>query len=396
MPSACARALRFCALLALPGSVFAQSTKGRTIFAPSAQVGTITLRAAVVLPDYSVKPLPLLRVVAQRTDRADSVASETDLDGRLSMSLNPGTYTLRAKTAHPVAGRSYGWAVRVVVRPQRTEQVQLTNSNASTADSVATVVAAAPARAPAPAAVAPAQSAPARSVTQKPAQSAKPAPTTTLTSSTAAEPTPFTPPTKAIASSAPTTRRVFSEARPRTNTTGLMLGLAFDASSIRSDDLNSATESGPGLGGTIGWGFTKNFAMVLDASAAHISSLDGDYDLGHVDVGGRWHFVNRSGFVPFVEIGYSGRAAVKQDAILADGNGNTYTGDLSIMGSGVSGGAGFQYFATRSFALGGSFKWTGGQFTRVQFDKVSVDGLQVDATSARFNMGFTWFPMQGR
>jgi hypothetical protein len=430
MPFACARALRVCALLILPASAIAQSTKSPTIFSATSQVGTVTVRAAVVLSDYTVKPLPLMRVVALRTDRPDSVAAQTDLDGRVSMSLRVGTYTMRAKTPQPVAGRSYAWAVRVIVRPQRTEQVQLTNSNASMADSVA-VVAAAPA-APEPTIAQPAPPGPAA---QKPAQpagantkvvttpaSAAPAPVATP-KQTASSPAPATQPSPAQAitpasptpiQSAPATagqsspfagtsnqpapapaRRVEAPKLRRTNTSGLMLGLSFDASSIRSDDLNSSTESGPGVAGTLGWGFTKNFALVIDASGARISSLDGDYDLAHVDLGGRWHFVNRSALVPFVEVGYAGRAARKQDAILSDGNGNTYTGELSILGSGVSAGGGFEYFPTPGLALGGSFKWTSGQFTQVKFDNVTIDGFKLDATSARFNMGFTWYPMRG-
>ena len=54
---------------------------------------------------------------------------------------------------------------------------------------------------------------------------------------------------------------------------------------------------------------------------------------------------------------------------------------------------GFEYFATRSWALGGSFKWTTGEFDRMRVDNATVTGLQMDATSARFNMGFTWYPM---
>ncbi len=402
MPFACARALRVCAMLAIPAGAFAQSTKAPTIFSPTTQIGTVALRAAVVLPDYSVKPLPLLRIVALRTDRPDSVAAQTDLDGRVSIPLRVGTYTLRAKTAQPIAGRSYSWAVRVIVRQQRTEQVQLTNSNASTADSVATstVVAAAPP----PAARAPAatQPAPVKPVTDKPAQpadnstkvvaSAKPAASAPAEPPKQTAPAPAMQPAPALATTP--ARRVETPRLRRTNTSGLMLGLSFDASSIRSDDLNSSTESGPGAAGTLGWGFTKNFALVIDASAARISSLDGDFDLAHVDVGGRWHFVNRSALVPFVEVGYAGRAARKQDALLYDDAGNTYTGELAIMGGGVSAGGGLEYFATPGLALGGSFKWTSGQFTRVRFDNVTIDGLQLDATSARFNLGFTWYPMK--
>jgi hypothetical protein len=377
------RALRACVVLALPTGAFAQSTKGPTVFSPSAQVGTVNLRAAVVLSDYSVRPLPLLKVVAQRTDRADSAAAETDLEGRASMTLGVGTYVLRAKTAQPVAGRAYTWAVRVVVRPQQTQSLQLTNSNASTSDSVATKPAVVAEAAPAPKSAPPK---PAPTPLPAPAQQPPVAPVTTAQSSPFASPAP----------PAPAPKRAEARPHPRTNTSGLMLGLAFDASSIRSDDLNSSTESGPGAAALIGWGVTKNFAFILDVSGARISSLAGDYDLGHVDIGGRWHFVNRSAFVPFAEVGYAGRAATKQGAILSDGQGNTYTGDLSILGAGVSVGGGLEYFPTPGLALGGAFKWTSGQFTRVRFDNVTVDGLQVDATSARFNLGVTWYPMGRR
>jgi hypothetical protein len=380
MTSNRARVLRACALLAIPTGAFAQSTKSPTIFSASMQVGTVTVRAGVVLPDYSVKPLPLLRVVAQRTDKPDSAAAETDLDGRLSMGLPIGTYMLRARTAQPVAGRSYSWAVRVVVRPQRTESVQLTNANAATADSVATPIVAEAAPKPVPPAVAPAQTQPAmvaKSAVAPPAQAS-----------------PFSPP-RSTAVAAPTrapTSAPIRRSKPqasRTNTEGFMFGLAFDAASIRSDDLTRSTESGPGAGATFGWGFTKNFALVLDASAARISSLDGDFDLGHVDLGGRWHFVNRSALVPFVEVGYAGRVAMKQEWQFP---GTTSVGKMAMMGGGVSAGGGFEYFATPGLALGGSFKWTSGQFTRVRFDNVTVDGLHLDATTARFNMGFTWYP----
>jgi len=396
MTFACARALRVCAMLVLPASAFAQSRKTPTIFSPTEQLGTVNVRAAIVLADYTIKPLPLLKVVALRTDRADSVSGETNLDGRLGISLRVGTYTLRAKTAQPVAGRSYSWAVRVIVRPQRTESIQLTNSNA---DSVVapTVVAAAPpteqpAPAPKPAAQRPAQVVPPNKVVaadtaRPPAPTPAPVPLPAAPPATAPQvapqPSPFTPPA----------RRVAASPKDRTNTSKLLLGLSFDASSIQSDDLTRSRESGPGVAAQLGWGFTKNFALLLDASGARISTLDGDFNLAHVDLGGRWHFVNRSAFVPFLDVGYAGRALTQQDALLSDGNGNTLTGDLSILGGGVSFGGGFEYFATPGLALGGAFKWTTGQFTQVKVANVTVDGLHIDATSARFNMGFTWFPM---
>jgi hypothetical protein len=395
MPFPRGRALKLSALLALPVSAFAQSPKSPTIFSPSTQVGTVNLRAAVVVAEYNVKPLALLRVVAQRVDKPDSVVAETDLDGRTAMTLRAGSYTLRAKTTQPVGGRMFGWAVRVDVRPQRTEAVAFTNSNAATNDSVGTTVMA---EAPEPVKAAPPSAKPASSYNkvvtqpssaQKPVESKPPAPV-------AAEPSPFTPPAQPpVVRTTTAVQPARVEAKPldRVNTTRLLLGLAFDASSIRSDDLATSTESGPGLAAQVGWGFTKNFAFVLDASAARISSVGGDYDLLHADIGGRWHFVNRSAFVPFVDVGYAGRIVSKRDAMLSDGAGNTYNGDVSFFGGGVSVGGGFEYFATRRVALGGAFKFTTGQFSQVKVDYVTVDGFKVDAKSARFNIGLSWYPM---
>lgn len=175
-----------------------------------------------------------------------------------------------------------------------------------------------------------------------------------------------------------------------------MLGLSFDASSIRSDDLNSRTESGPGIAGLLGWGITKNIALALDVSGAQISSVDGNYNLGHADIGARWHFVNRTAFVPFVDVGYAGRALMKRDVTLTDALGNTSTGTLTYMGAGLSYGGGLQYFVTPGVAFGGSFKWTTGRFSEVRFENLTVQDLQLDASSARFNMGFTWYPMGHR
>jgi hypothetical protein len=319
------------------------------------------------------------------------------------MSLPVGRYTVRAKPAQPVAGRSYAWNVPVVVRPSRTESLQLTNANAMVSDSVATTVAsAAPAPAPAttsapsPAKASPAPASQPTTTPAKPAEQ-RPAPPVerhvVATADTARKAMPAPTPTP-TALPAPSPRIAEMHSAPRTNTSKLLLGLSFSGSALRSDDLNSSTESGPGVAGQLGWGFTKNFAIVLDASAARMESVGGNYDLAHADIAGRWHFVSSShGFVPFVEVGYSGRAAMQNDVLMADEFGNTYAGDLAILGGGISFGGGLNYFISQKWALGGQFKWTTGEFTRVQIDNVTIDGVKIDATSARFNMGLTWFPM---
>ena len=413
MTFACARALRICALLAMPASAFAQSTRSPTIFSPSSQTGTVTVRAALVLPDYSVKPLPLLKVVARKADRPDSMTAQTDLDGRVTLTLPVGRYTVRAKAAQPVNGRTYSWAIPVVVRPSRTESLQLTNANATSSDSVTTtttVVAAAPptpkiappqpsptplpaapASKPTPEPVKPVEERPVTHTGHQPApveSRPAPMPVDSMKKNTlAASMRPITPP--------PTSRQL--AAMSRTNTSGLILGLSLNGSALRSDELNADTESGAGLAAQLGWGFTKNFAFVVEGSAARIESIGGNFNLAHLDVAGRWHFVSKShGFVPFVEVGYAGRALAKNDVLMADEDGTTYTGDLAVLGGGVSFGGGLEYFLSRKWALGGAFKWTAGEFNQVRIDDITIDGFGIDATSARFNMGFTWYPMGGR
>lgn len=376
-----------CALLALPAGAIAQ-TRSQTVFSAS-RTGSVSIRAAVVLPDYTVKPLPLLSVTARRNGATDSVSGRTDLEGRLSMTLPAGRYTLSAKSAQPIAARVYSWAVPVTIEAGGTRAIELTNANAVT-DSVAVV-----ARVAEPVRAAP-QAAPGTHMSDHAAGSAiaQIAPAQGAGSVEPAERAagPVGRHVSPAAISAPAEGATAS----RANTSGFFVGLALNGSAIRADDLSSSIESGGGLSLQLGWGFTKNVALFLDGSAAQIASDAGNYDLAHFDIGARWHFVSPSrALVPFLEVAVTGRAAGQDNVLLYDDFGNAYQGDLSIAGSGFSLGGGLQYFVAPKWALGGSLEWTTGEFSRVRFDNVTVDGLQLDATSSRFNLGFTWYPMGG-
>jgi hypothetical protein len=239
-------------------------------------------------------------VIARRNDRADSVAGRTDLDGRLSMTLPVGQYTVRAFTPLPIAGRSYTWAVPVVIRPLMTEVLQLTNANASVDSSIA-------AAAPAQPTTTNRQMVEAQSASTEPARGAISAPNADRARAVAAEPAtqqgaPVAEPTAPSPSSV--SSNTIRSAPVRANTSGFFFGLALNGSSIRFDDASSDIESGGGISAQIGWGFTKNFALLFDVSGAAISSDGGDYGLGHAEIGGRWHFASPSrALVPFLEVG---------------------------------------------------------------------------------------------
>jgi len=170
----------------------------------------------------------------------------------------------------------------------------------------------------------------------------------------------------------------------RSNTSGLMLGLAVNGSAISGDDYSSETESGAGLDLELGWGFTPQFALVADFSGASISSDEiGDYGLGHFDLAARYSFAKSSrALIPYLEAGVTGRAVSQDDATLS--------------GTGFSFGGGAQYFLAPSWSLGASLKWTAGKFTKAEVGGETIDDLDIKATSARFRMGLSWYPMLSR
>lgn len=339
-----ARMLCACVLLASPTAASSQARPPRapTIFAPASQVGSLSIRAAVVAADHSVKPLPLMAVVVRRAGEVDSVVGRTGLDGRLVMTLSVGSYTVHAASP-AIEGRSFSWAVPALVRQAATQRVELTNANALV-DSISMQA-----------------------------------------EGTAALPPPVGTDRQPATSAVPETRRV-EPARYRGNTSGFFLGAGLNGSVLRSDDLEISAETGGGFSAQLGLGFTRSFALYVEGTAARMTGPRGTYRLAHVDAGMRWHSVRPTrALVPLLEVAVAGRAAEK-----------AYEGDLTVAGVGVTFGAGLLYFTTRTLAVGGTVKWTIGEFSRVQIDDELVDGFEIDATSARVDFGFSWYPLGGK
>ncbi len=67
----------------------------------------VVIRAAVVNPDLTVRPLPQLDLLLI-TPRGDSLHVSTDLEGKFTRSLRPGGY--RIESMAEVAGMRYRWA----------------------------------------------------------------------------------------------------------------------------------------------------------------------------------------------------------------------------------------------------------------------------------------------
>ena len=140
-PLAMVRQLLYLAVCTLVAPLSALSQSRPATVSPPSSGGTVAIRAAIVLPDYTVKPLPLLPIVAKRGDRADSVSTRTDLDGRVSLLLTAGVHTIAAQTSQPVGGHVYAWLLTVIVRAGTNQTVELTNANALPESAVASTTA---------------------------------------------------------------------------------------------------------------------------------------------------------------------------------------------------------------------------------------------------------------
>jgi opacity protein-like surface antigen len=199
----------------------------------------------------------------------------------------------------------------------------------------------------------------------------------------------------AMLAASPLAAQYRSDEAVRSRTTGLLVGAALSGSAFRSNDMTGETERGGGAELRLGWGFTPSFALVADAGGATMDGVGQQYTLAHFDVGARYSFANpRRSVVPYVEAALTGRAMVEADVEMIDQNGDATTDDLVFSGLGYTLGGGVQYYIAPGWALGADLRWTAGEFDKVQFGDVSIEGFEVDATTTRLSLGLTWYPIR--
>ena len=184
---------------------------------------------------------------------------------------------------------------------------------------------------------------------------------------------------------------IAAQAPAASSTKGFFIGAHLNGSSVTVDEPEFEEEAnGGGLGIQLGYGFTPQFALFIDGTAAQ---LEDEVAFGHFDLGVRYAFTSPTRrWVPSIEAAFTSRALMEDDAEIEDENGETVIVDLELLGSGFTFGFGLQYYATPSWAIGAGLKFTGGEFDEVKVDNITIEGFEIDATSTRFNIGVTWFP----
>jgi opacity protein-like surface antigen len=185
-------------------------------------------------------------------------------------------------------------------------------------------------------------------------------------------------------------------AQARSTTAGFHLGVGLNGSSVKVDvedeetGLESERESGAGISLTAGYNFTPQFGLLINLTGANVSSEGGDFGLGHADLAGRFSIANpASPLVPYLELGISSIALVDEDEESGD--------DVTISGTGFTGAAGLNYFFSPKLALDANVRFTMGELDTLKIGGESVTTDEgIDATTARINIGISWFPGGGR
>ena len=175
-------------------------------------------------------------------------------------------------------------------------------------------------------------------------------------------------------------------------TRGWSFGLYLQGSALTVE--NSDPGGGGGGGLRVGYGINRTVTLFVrgDGSQTDVedASIEGQWTLGHGEVGARFHFANSlRRVVPFLEVA-AGARAVTVDAARIDGEDQDES--ITFNGGAFSVGGGMGVYFNESWALDMGLAWTSGEFTEIEAGPITLGGLDIDATSFRFNLGVVWWP----
>ena len=175
-------------------------------------------------------------------------------------------------------------------------------------------------------------------------------------------------------------------------TRGFNVGIHFTGSTLKIEDGDNNNAGGGGL--WFGYGFNRTVQLFLQFDGTQFdvnnAAVEGDWTMGHADLGVRFHFANSlRSWVPYLQVATTARVVSVQNGVVND---VAQADDVSLVGAGITLGGGILFYFNESFAADLQLAWTGGKFTRIEAGSVSYNDLNLDAQSARFNVGVSWWP----
>ena len=198
--------------------------------------------------------------------------------------------------------------------------------------------------------------------------------------------------TLALSAALPSSFSAGSLAAQESTTRGFNVGLHVSGQSLTPEDGDDQQAGGAGL--FVGYGLNRNFQLFLQLDGGEFdvdnAAVEGTWTLGHVDLGTRFHFANSlRSWVPYLLAALSYRAVTVTDGII---NQQTQTDDVTISGGAFTLGGGIMFYFNESWAADLQLAGSGGRFTDVKVGNVTFTGAESDATTARFNLGVSWWP----
>jgi hypothetical protein len=174
-------------------------------------------------------------------------------------------------------------------------------------------------------------------------------------------------------------------------TRGLLLGLHLGGASLAIE--NSERSSGAGAGIALGYGFNRNFTILVQGDHSSIDvrdqpDVDGTWAISHLDVALRFNFANSlRSWVPYLQGGFGSRFVSVEEVLTA----SPVDGVVKFSGGAVTFGGGVMLYANQHLAFDLGLLFSGGRFTDTQIGNVTLGGLDIEATSSRFNLGMSWW-----
>jgi hypothetical protein len=178
----------------------------------------------------------------------------------------------------------------------------------------------------------------------------------------------------------------------RSTTRGFNLGLHLGGASLKIEDGDSR-DDGAGAGIHLGYGINRTITLLLQLDGHGFmlddGTIQGEWTLGQADLGARFHFASTlRRWVPYLEASLTGMGVTVKDPVV-EGQSES---DITFGGGGFSGGGGILFYLKENLALEGQVKVSGGEFTEIEVDNVTVSGLEIDAGTSRVSLGLSWWP----
>ena len=181
-------------------------------------------------------------------------------------------------------------------------------------------------------------------------------------------------------------------AAQESTTRGLTLGVHALAASLTVEDGERNDAGGGGI--RVGYGINRIITVFaqFDGAQFDVSESDGiggDWTMGHVDIGTRFHFANSlRSWVPYLQAAFTGRVVEISNAVVN----SSPAADVRFNGGAFTVGGGLMAYFTESFALDVQLSWSGGEFTEIDVGSISIGSLDIDARSSRLSVGVAWWP----